>query len=156
MKGALLDTGEDFYTNLQKIFKAINYKQNCYNWLITDCECYPQNHEYAEKLSKDYYWISGNELTHMIEEENFQWIWAVLTGFNKNISKDDVLKYKLPKANGNQKIWKNPIDLQIPIASIEIIAWDSSLNVIISKEDKIVDQFLEYFKLAKDLEKYLS
>ena len=92
----------------------------------------------------------------MIEEENFQWIWAVLTGFNKNISKDDVLKYKLPKANGNQKIWLNPVNLQIPIASIEIIAWDSSLTVIISKEDKIVDQFLEYFKLAKDLEKYLS
>jgi hypothetical protein len=154
IKGAILNAGEEFYSNLKKVFKAINNKQSCYNWLITDCECYPQNHEYAEKLSKDYCWISGDELTHMVEEDDFQWIWAVLSGFNKNISFDDVLKYKFPYADGNQTTWKNPIDLQHPLASVEIIAWDSTSTVIIGKEDGLVDQFLEYFKLAKDLEKY--
>lgn len=154
MKSAILDTGEEFYTNLKDIFKAINNNQNCYNWLITDCECYPQNHRYAEKLSKDYCWISGEELTNMIEADNFQWIWAVMSGFHKNVSLDEVIRYKLPQANGNQKIWINPIDLQHPLASVEIIAWDGALTILISKEDIIVEQFLRYFKLAKELYEY--
>lgn len=154
MKGAIIDSGEGYYTYLNKIFKAINDKQRNYNWLITDCECYPQNHEYVEKLSKDYCWISGDELTHMVEHDDFQWIWAVLTGFNRNISFDDVIKYKLPYANENEEIWKNPINLQHPLASVEIIAWDCTLTIIISNEDRLVEQFRECFKLAKDLEKY--
>lgn len=154
MRGAILDTGEEFYTNLKNLFIAINNKQNDYNWLITDCECYPKNHRYAEKLSNDYCWVSGDELTNMVEEDNFQWIWAVMSGYNKNITLDEVIRYKLPQANGNQGIWKNPTELQHPLASVEVIAWDGALTVLISKENSIVEQFLNYYILAKDLEKY--
>ena len=31
-----------FYTYLSKVFQGINNAQKQYNWLITDCECYPK------------------------------------------------------------------------------------------------------------------
>ena len=41
--GAINEKGEKYYTYLKKVFDAIDNKQKEYNWLITDCECYPNN-----------------------------------------------------------------------------------------------------------------
>ena len=41
--GAVNRKGEKYYTYLKKLFDAINNKQLDYNWLITDCTCYPEN-----------------------------------------------------------------------------------------------------------------
>ena len=62
--------------------------------------------KYVERLSKEWCWITGKELTKMIETENFQWIWGVFSAFPESVTKDDALKYELPKADGNEKIWK--------------------------------------------------
>jgi hypothetical protein len=48
--GAINEKGE-YFTDLHNVFKSINNKQREYNWLITDCVCYPDNHETAKKLS---------------------------------------------------------------------------------------------------------
>lgn len=61
------------------MFDAIGNEQNEYNWLITDYECYPQTQSIDDKLSHEYCWLSGNELTNIVESEDFQWIWAVLS-----------------------------------------------------------------------------
>ena len=107
MKGAVIYRGEKYFTFLKKIFDSIENVQKNYNWLITGYECYPQNIKYVERLSKEWCWITGKELTKMIEKENFQWIWGVFSAFPQSVTKDDVLKYELPKADGNEKIWKN-------------------------------------------------
>lgn len=73
---------------------------------------------------------------------------------SKDISKEKVLEYKLPEADGNGEIWQNPVSIQHPLAEIEIIAWDSSATVFISKEDSIVDLLRERNEFAEDLEKY--
>ena len=96
MKGAILDKGEKYYTHMSKVFVAIKDEQLKCNWLITDCICYPETANYAEILSKEYTWLTGEELTRMIDIEDFQWIWAVLSGFPKTVSLEEVLKYKLP------------------------------------------------------------
>lgn len=86
--------------------------------------------------------------------ENFQWIWGVLSAFSKKISKEDVLKYPLPFADGYTGFWKNPVTLQHPLAEIEIIAWDGCFVLFISKDNKLVDLLQASFPFAQDLEKY--
>ena len=93
-------------------------------------------------------------MTIMVENEDFQWIWGTFSGFNKSIDQKDVLKYKFPRADGYTKIWTLPVSIQHPLAEIEIIAWDSSLTVFISKEDKLVFKIMENYLLAQDLEEY--
>lgn len=98
----------------------------------------------------------GDELTEMIECEDFQWIWGVLSAFSKDIPKEKVLKYELPESDGCSKIWQTPVEIQHPLAEIEIVAWDSSMTVFICKDDHIVDLLRENNRFAKDLERYIS
>lgn len=43
MRGIVLDQGEEYYTNLRKIFKSINNIHKEYNWLVTDWCAYTEN-----------------------------------------------------------------------------------------------------------------
>lgn len=163
MKGAILQKGEKFYTDLLDVFNSIGNIQNEYNWLITNLEnCIWVDKKEVfmnEKGFKDYVWISGEELTKIQEENyNFQWIWGVFSGFKKDVSKDEVLKNftweNLPFANGYDGFWKNPISIQHPLADIEIVAWDSTLTLLISRDDQIVDRFMKNKSYAQSLEEY--
>ena len=134
MKGIVIEKGEKYFTHLKKLFLSINGLQKNYNWLITAHECYPQDERYAKIWTEKYCWMTGDELTEMIEEEDFQWIWGVFSAFPKDISEEKVLGQALPEADGNVEIWQNPVSIQHPLAEIEIIAWDSSATVFISKK----------------------
>lgn len=154
MKGIVIDRGERYYTFLQKLFESMNHVQRNYNWLITSHECWPKNEAYAEILSAEFCWMTGDQLTEMISQEDFQWIWGVLSAFPKEIAKEMALEYELPEAEGCRGIWQNPVTIQHPLAEIEIVAWDSKLTVVISKDDRIIDLLREQYVLAKDLQKY--
>lgn len=52
IKSAILQKGEYYYTQMNKIFKSINNEQLKYNWLITNCECYCESVD--DLLSKEY------------------------------------------------------------------------------------------------------
>ena len=154
VKGIVIDEGEKYFTYLKSIFGAIDNIQKDYNWLISGHECYPQDVNYAEKLSAKWCWMTGTELTEMIENEDFQWIWGVFSAFSKDVTKEEVLKYKLPNADGNDRIWQNPISMQHPLSIMEIIAWDSSMTIFISKSDDIIERMVKSNLLMKDLEEY--
>ena len=116
MKGAILQKGEKHYTYMKGVFSAIRNAQLGYNWLITNCECYPQTKSFYELLTNDNYcWLSGSELTSLVEKEDFQWIWAVLSGVDKSMPVEEVLKYDLPYADGYAGFWENPITIQHPL-----------------------------------------
>ena len=156
MKGAILEKGEENYTYMRKVFAAIKDEQLNYNWLITDCMCYPKNVNHYEFLSQEYAWLTGEELTQIIEVEDFQWIWAVLSGFPKNITLEEILKYDLPYADGYRGFWESTLSIQHPLADVEIVPWDNRLVLIISREDRAIDNFMNYFPLAQDLKIYNS
>lgn len=156
MKAVVIQKGEKYYTFLKSLLHSIDNVQREYNWLITGFECYPQNKEYAEKLSGKYCWITGDDLTDMVEDEDFQWIWGVFSAFPKNLKKDSILKYKLPQAEDNTGIWQIPISIQHPFAEIEIVAWDSSMTIIISKNDDIVEKLKNNNTLTEDFEGFLA
>lgn len=101
-----------------------------------------------------YAWISGEELTNIIKKDDFQWHFAVLSGFDKCFDKEEILKYEFPCADGYGGFWQKDISIQHPLACIEIVAWDSCATLIISKKSEIIKKFRNVFHLSKDLVEY--
>ena len=131
-----------YYTYLKSVFDAIENRQVEYNWLITDTEIVAHSsrleaintsvhweHKDGKPIAipaPDYYFLSGEELTTIISEDDSQWVWGVLSGFEKGIPLDEILKYPLPEAEGYEGFWKKPFSMQNALASVEIVLWDSS------------------------------
>lgn len=151
MQGAILEKGEEYYTYMNKIFNAIENEQLKYNWLITNCDCYPKNVKFKNLFSNEYIWLTGKQLTDIVKEEDIQFVWAVFSGFSKDINLEDVLKYSFPLADGYEGFWTNDVGIQHPLADIEIVAWDSSLTLFISRNDSLVQRFRQSFNLSENL-----
>lgn len=149
--GAITEKGEEFYTYLPKLFDAIDNAQQEYNWLITDCFCNFDTAITIEEKKNGYCWISGEELTQLVNETHVQWIFAVLSGFKKDVPLKEVLKHPLPLADGYSGFWHNPISIQHPLATIEIVPWDSSLTLFFSKDKELVDKFRAGYPQSEDL-----
>lgn len=154
--GAINAKGEKYYTYLKKLFDAISNRQTEYNWLITDCTCYPKTPKTDAMLRKDYCWLSGEDLTELVTQEDFQWIWAVLSAFDKSVELSDILKYDLPYAEDYNGFWSKPISMQHPLAKIEIVPWDSSMTMIFSDDKGIIDSFKAAYPQSEDFEDYLD
>ena len=146
---------QKYYTLLSNIFKAINNRQNNYNWLITSAECYPHNKNFKNLLDRDYCWLSGEELTKIIAHEDFQWIWAVLSGFEKDITLDEVLSYPLPSVD-YEGFWQLPLSIQHPLATVEIVPFDSSYTLVLSKNEQLVSDYYSAFPKSEDLRRFNS
>ena len=104
----------------------------------------------ADKIGKDelvvyYCWMNGSELMALQREyHDPQWIWAVLSAFDKTVTEEQVLEYPLPAARDNR--------VQHPLATFEIVPFDSSFVLVFSREKEIVDRFKAYFPLSEDRE----
>ena len=141
----LIDRGiHQYYTYMSKVFAAIGNAQNEYNWLITACEAYPQDSEIEAMLAADYCWLTGDELSALIEREDFQWIWAVLSGFAKDIPLSEVLRYPLPEVHDRPAI-------QHPLARVEIMPSDSTYTMILSRNRTIIDKYRETYPQTEAL-----
>lgn len=153
--GAINEKGESWYTQMSRVFEAIKDRQKEYNWLITDIgDGAPEKIWELCGAEEDFCWLTGEELSEIVEKQDVQWGWAVLSGFDKNISLSEILSYSYPYADGYKGFWKNPLSLQHPLASVEIVAWDSSLTLCFSKNEDLVKDFLNYFPLSEDLAIY--
>ena len=145
---------QDYYTYLSTVFEAIKDAQKNYNWLVTDYECYPKSEDIENLLDREYCWFSGDELSQLVEKEDFQWIWGAFCGFEKDIPLSEILKYPLPTIMDNNQYYKNPVSLQHPLSTVEILPCDSSLLMIISKNKKIIDDYISAFPKTEDLSEY--
>ena len=154
--GAISIKDETYYTYLQKLFDAIDNRQKEYNWLITDCNCYPDDPQIAATLCKDHCWISGEDLTEMIAKEDFQWIWGSLSAFDKSTEFSEVLKYPLPYVEDYDGFCKMPVSMQHPLAKIEIAACDSTLVMIFSDDKGIIDSFRAAYPNSEDMEEHID
>ena len=169
----VIDTESNrYYTKLKAVSDAIGNIQVEYNWLITGTEIVAHSdkldalntgvhwkYEDGKPIAipaPDYYFLSGEELTTIITEDDSQWIWGVLSGFEKSVSLEDILKYPLPEADGYKGFWENPPSIQHPLASTEIVPWDSSLILILSKNKEIVEKYKKAFPKSQDLREYNS
>ncbi len=154
MKGLLLEElSSRYFINLQDIFGVIGKVQKDYNWLISNYECniYPSK---KIPFDKEIVFIEGEELEQIVTSHEIQFIWGVFSGFKKEISLESILEYPIPFADGNKAIWNSDICTQNPLADIEIIAWDSTLAVVVSKEDKFIETIKKNYPTARDLLEY--
>lgn len=154
--GAINEKDEEFFTYLPKLFDSIDNAQLNYNWLITDCFCNVDTTVEREVDEKGYCWITGEELTKLVHEAHIQWIWAVLCGFPKDVPLLDILKHPLPIADGYSDFWHNPISMQHPLATMEIVPWDSSLTLFFSTKKEFVDKFMSGYLHSENLTDYIT
>lgn len=146
-------THRGFMTDLNDIFIAFDNKQNEYNWLISSYECndYP-----SEKIpwGEESAWISGKDLTNIVNKYEIQFIWGVLSAFSKDVKYSDVMKYPLPYADGNGKLWNEDVKLQHPLAEMEIVTWDSRLAILMTDEKEILEKFKKLYPHCVDIVTY--
>ncbi|PDY52243.1 hypothetical protein [Bacillus toyonensis] len=148
------------HTVLDSIFDSFQGMEKEFNWLITDLEIATlQDEELIRnypKLSHPIVWIAGEDLSNLLKKYNPQFIWGVLSAFDKSINIDINNLLVEPFANGNEELWVPSPNIQHPQATLEIVCWDSSLMLLLSKDINIDDKFRNYFKDARDLNTYNS
>ena len=142
-----------FFTDLKEMFDTLGSMVNNYNWLLSDysCNVYPCK---KIPIDKEFVWFTGEEFIETVSKHNIQFIWGVATAYAKDIPLGDVLKYSLPFANGYTGFWKSTITMQNSLADIEIVPWDASLVLVISKSKMIVDKFAKEYPDSQDLREY--
>ncbi len=149
--GTIIRKGEQAYTFLKKLFESIDNIQLNYKWLISYPECNTFD-EIQKIFDKEYCILTGKELTDLVNKEDFQWEWGTFSAFDPSTSDEDILKYKLPRNDMYPGFWKNPLTIQHPLAKMEIVAFDSSLTLIFTKDFALPESFKEFYPLAEDLE----
>lgn len=155
MTGIVISEGEKYYTDIKAILTLMGdvYKQ--YNWLISEYECYPQNEEVAMCFSGDSVFVSGEELMRLLDIENFQLIWGVMTAIPQSISGEEVYKYTLPYARNNSSFWDVPVSIQHPLGEIEIVSWDSSATIVKSNDNNVISTIKSKNDKTIDFEVYV-
>lgn len=140
MNYILKDTTKmSWFTNMRVVFEALDGLQKNYSWLVTDIECYPEIEEIKEGLI-----ISGEKLTDIVNREDIQFVWAVFTGFQKDIEIDNINLEVVPYIRENYDFWTDA-KIQHPQAKVEVDCCDSSYVALLSKDELISKKFKEYF-----------
>ena len=142
-----------FFTYLQDVFPAIKDAQSRYNWLIADSYCNISNPIDQEIRRQGYCWMTGEALTAFAGQDKTQWIGAVFSGFEKDIPLEEVLKYPLPCWE-HPGFWHNPLTLQHPLATVEIVPWDATYTLLLSKNAQIIADYREFYPKSQDLAAY--
>ncbi|HDR6243273.1 TPA: hypothetical protein QCU24_000967 [Bacillus cereus] len=144
------------HTVLASVFDSFQGREKEFNWLITDMEIVAYQ---EEKLIRDYpkmshpiVWIAGEDLSNLVKKYNPQFIWGVLSAFDKSINIDINNLLVEPYANGNEELWVPSPNIQHPQATLEIVCWDSHVTLFLSKDEDIDDKFQDYFKSVKKLD----
>ncbi|MCY8953087.1 hypothetical protein MOE39_04350 [Bacillus cereus] len=144
------------HTVLASVFDSFQGREKEYNWLITDMEIVAYQ---EEKLIRDYpkmshpiVWIAGEDLSNLVKKYNPQFIWGVLSAFDKSINIDINNLLVEPYANRNEELWVPSPNIQHPQATLEIVCWDSYVTLFLSKDEDIDDKFQDYFKSVKKLD----
>ena len=154
MKGLILQKDGRWYTDMNTPFEKVSELSERYNWLVTNPEnCY-EKESLRRVFEREIQWYTGPELKTLLEQEKAQWIWGVFSGFPQNISKEEVLRYPVPWANDYEGYWKNPLTIQHPLAEVEITAWDSTLTLFISRNERLLKKFAALYPACEDLETY--
>jgi hypothetical protein len=143
-----------FYTDLRMVFRAIEGRQQDFNWLITNLDFLGHNVDYDRPppFSDDLvHWMSGETLTRIVDDYDMQFVWAVLSGFPPAIELDPQSLEVEPFANGNRSLWSANPQIQHPQAEIEVVCWDSSATLLLCHDRSIGDGFRRFFPEAVDL-----
>ena len=137
------------YTYIDSLFEAIPELQG-YNYLISDLNI--NRGEDHLLYQSDPLIIGGKELLKIVSSENIQFIWAVISGFEGDVTVSEVLPY----ADGNPNLWIEYPQTQIEEASFEIICWDSSATLFIEFPDVWRSKLEELYPDIEELKEHIK
>lgn len=132
---------------------AFGGRQDEFDWLITDLDC---NYFPPELDGRAPLVLSGAHLTELVEtwEPRVQFIWAVLSAFPAGKAPDPNSLDSVPFADGNPGFWHGSPRPQHPDAVAEVVCWDSTSLLLISRDDDLAERFRSFFAEAVDLDEY--
>lgn len=132
------------YTHLLKLLKSLGGSNLKYKWLISDIEAYPQNKSYNDLFNNDYIFLSNHELLTILENEDIQFINGIFSAIPANFKKNEVFQYTVPRINKIDLKYYVALNIQHPLADIEIACIDSTYFSITSRQEINKDLFKEY------------
>jgi hypothetical protein len=144
-------------TDLRVVFEALGGRQREFNWLLTDLElnCYPPGLTYRPDVrASGTRWLSGTELSEIVEEHEIQFIWGVLSRFRLGVAIDVTTLGTYPYADGNRALWEPNVSIQHPLAEVEIVCWDSTATLLLCRDDDLTQRFRRFFPEAVDLNEH--
>ena len=95
--------------------------------------------------------ISGSDLLARLSchPHEPQFIWAVLSGFLPGQVPEITC---LPNPDGNPRYWQSPLDPEIPGATLEIVAWDSSCTLFIGLSMAVAQKLSKLYPDIRNLD----
>lgn len=155
MEGLILNEGTKKVTYMCPIFDALGDDFiRSLNWRIVYPECGSIDQVYSFEHI-DVSWISGDDLVNEIRENpNIQWWWGLLQGIPKTVLQEEIDKENLVDIKEDTKIWENPVSMRSNHSVIEIEAFDSSLTVIISNNETVLEKLKKCFPNYEVLSEY--
>lgn len=156
LEGLILHEDTEYVTYLCPIFDALGDELICsLNWRIISPECGSSvTDKYSFEGEYDS-WISGTELVKEVRKyPNIQWWWGLLQGFPDSISRDEVFKLDAIDIKEDAQLWEYPVAMRDPNALIEIEAFDSSLTIVVAKDNSILESLKNAFPNNELLSEY--
>lgn len=149
--GAIDGRSLRWYTHLRDLLPALEPVFADHNWLITDCCCNKDNPIWDAEDRDGYCWLTGRELVAFAKTDDTQFIGAVFSGFPPEVTLEQVLQQKDLPVWESPGFWYEPLNLQHPLANVELVPWDSSCVLVLSRDKAITDRFRAHFPRSEDL-----
>jgi hypothetical protein len=138
------------HTDIKLIFDALDGRQREFNWLITEHECYSDKDIFNEGMVL----LSGDELTDIVTRNKIQFVWGILSAFDKSTDIDINNLSVIPTFYGEWKYGGEDAHTQHPLAIAEIVCVDSSYTIFLSKDEDLSNRFLRHYSDAQDLHQW--
>jgi hypothetical protein len=155
------DSRMAYHTDLSLVFRGLGERQREYDWLITNLEVHHFPPDFPEPVHCvsgptwfQVYRFTGDELSDFVNSHDIQFIWAVLSGFPRASVPDPATLHPYPYADGNAALWKPQVSIQHPSAEVEIVCFDGTATILLSRREDITNSFRGFFKEAVDLEQF--
>ena len=146
MERLISENDFEYYTMLKKILFDLDIANAEYWWLISDIEAYPRKKVYEDFIyENDYVLMKTSDLLKMLEDDDFQWVWAVFSVISPKHTEEEILSYDLPQLrfidDGEYNPYIDEPRLQHPLAEFELYAEDSSSMFLISDNEELLSKF---------------
>ena len=143
------------YTMLKRILFDLELEKKEYWWLISDIEAYPSKEKHQKLINQgSYVLIKTSALLKMLEEDDFQWVWAVFSAIPIDYTEEEILQYALPHLqsieDGDYHPYSDIPKLQHPLAEFELYAEDSSSMFLISDDEALLNRFKKAYPHFKE------
>jgi len=146
-----------YHTDLALVFQAFGGRQKEFNWLVPNFQGHAVGESWGTSLPTSVFGdepelVSGQVLSQIVEQTDIQFVWGFLFGFAPEvvISPGDFAWE--PSADGNRMFWGDKVAPEHPKATVEIVCFDSTLTLLLSKDDDLSRRFRAFFPEAVDLD----